>query len=147
MLQCRAEVGDVRRRTTQTPLEVLTQALLLGLTVLCGLLAWLTYQWRWIHDRHDAIAKLHIGTCVSATGITANNVPFDPYLRNLFAKRDAVAPWSLRLLGEPAVFEISVYGPDHAELAARFRRLFPEAECHIRQDSSRARLDQSQAAP
>ncbi len=99
------------------------RTLFIAMTVCC----WLSYQLVWIWRRHDALAHLHIGSYATPTGFTLNNVPFDPYSLPSQEARNVRAPWSIRLLGESGVATISVYGPDHAAIAANFRRLFPEA--------------------
>ena len=108
------------------------RTLFIAMTVCC----WLSYQLVWIWRRHDALAHLHIGSYTTPTGITLNNVPFDPYSLPSQAARNVRAPWSIRLLGESGVATISVYGPDHAAIAENLRRLFPEATVDLRRNAT-----------
>jgi hypothetical protein len=102
------------------------RTLFVMVTMLCCVVAWLFYAVRWIRERHDALAHLHIGSYAGSAGAVCNNVPIDVD-QITSAARDAKPPWSIRLLGEAGVGTIAVYGPQHALIAENLRRLFPEA--------------------
>ena len=111
------------------------RTLFVVVTMLCVVLGWLAYSIRWISQRHDALAHLHIGSYAGPGGVVCNNVMLDLSQQFLAqAARDVKPPWSIRLLGETGVGTISVYGPNHATIAENLARLFPEASVNS-QDS------------
>ena len=100
-----------------------------------GALGWLGNNLRWIYERHDALAHLHIGSYASPRITVCNNVQMDFHNPEQIAAaaRDVKPPWSIRLLGEAGMSTISVYGPDNAKIAEKLRRLFPEASVNFQE--------------
>ncbi len=92
------------------------RTLLASVTCLCGLFAWGAAQWNWIAARRSAWG--YDGLLMTVSGVRMGS--------------PAIAPWPVRLWGEPAFEWIELHDPKnmsrvHTEIAT-IRQLFPEAK-------------------
>ena len=94
------------------------RTLLVLLTLVCGITAWLAAQFRWIHDRHEAISS---------------ETFWEEDIERI-APSGHPAPWSLRVFREKGIDCLVIVDRGDIDLAKethRASRLFPESTIKV----------------
>ena len=98
--------------------------------MLCLAISWVTYQVRWVRERHSSMELLR-GRLTFANGTLYKNGN-ERFVTFWVHVKIKPAPWSLRVLGEPGagylIFDLPDSGPELTQL----RSLFPEASIYGR---------------